>query len=332
MGSIGSLGLATKPGATTLQPIKGALYTLNNYEKDGGLVVTFNQGNPSTQALFGGVDTPFDSLQGLRLPYLKPAEQGIGVGYVDSVDDFRFSVSTNTPVRRSDEEYFGDKKHYAGAVEYHNHSKEAALVTGLSQESDNLFGAMGSGAFSFEGSQTETTFLGTRLGMQIGSISFLNYQYVVSKTEFEGASNSLLSGASLMSDAYLVSLDLNPTTADRFSIFASSPNRVSDGSITLKLSNLADADGNLTYRQETLNLETAGRQQDIGVSYKRVLFDQDNILSMQLLKTSQPNHIQSAKSVYSAFIGLGLGGFKAGTAYDELSKTVSARIDYSLSF
>ena len=69
-------------------------------------------------------------------------------------------------------------------------------------------------------------------------------------SDFEGDKTSLLKSAdNVFSDAYSITLNkANLFGNDNFAISISQPNRVRDGSLTLRLSDLADEDGNIYIR------------------------------------------------------------------------------------
>lgn len=332
MGLLGSISSSYDSIGVGLKNPTGVLHYFGGDEASSPMFLTFNDGTLGTQAFFGGASSPFGSLSGLQLPYLNQSEQGIGLNYVTSVGGVRLSAGSTAPVKRNDEDYYGDKRMHTAAIEYSAGGKEFVLISGMSQQNDELLGLSGSGAFDVEGSRSSTSFIGSRAGIKVAQKTGINLRMMVASTDYEGPSNSILTRANPISTAYSLSLDTSDIwDKDRLSLFATIPNQVVGGDATLRLSNLADRNGNLTYRERAVDLETSGRQLDMGITYQKKILN-DGVIAIQYMRSEEPNHMKDAAPATSGFVGFGIKGFKAGVAVDQYTDTTSARINYSTNF
>jgi len=118
---------------------------------------------------------------------------------------------------------------------------------------------------------------------------------------------------------------------DSMSFFVSQPNRVDDGSMSIRLSNLADSNGNLSYRNKDINLEPTARQLDYGLSYRKDL-DKDISFSIKHMMTENLNHKQDSQTVSSSFIGAKYKDLKVGLATNPGEDSNSAEIAYDYKF
>ena len=118
---------------------------------------------------------------------------------------------------------------------------------------------------------------------------------------------------------------------DSLSLSFGQPNRVDNGSVEVKLSNLPDSNGNLTYRNQSVSIVPSGRQKDLGIAYTKSL--NDNLtLSTKIVATDELNHVKDAKKAYSTFIGFKSGNLKVGTTTSSNRSGVDAQASYSLKF
>ena len=81
--------------------------------------------------------------------------------------------------------------------------------------------------------------------------------------------------------------------SDRLSVSIGQPNRVETGTMTFRIPELADSDGNLTYANREIDLNPSGRQIDFGIDYVTEL-DNDLILGVKHKMTKDFNHIGSS--------------------------------------
>ncbi len=80
---------------------------------------------------------------------------------------------------------------------------------------------------------------------------------------------------------------------DHLSVSIGQPNRVETGTMTFRIPELADSEGNLTYANREIDLNPSGRQIDFGIDYVTKL-DNDLILGFKHTLSKDFNHIDSS--------------------------------------
>ena len=119
--------------------------------------------------------------------------------------------------------------------------------------------------------------------------------------------------------------------SDNLALSISQPNRVDRGHMDIKLTNLSDSDGNLTYRNENVSIVPSGRQLDLGIAYAKSI-SENLSFSTKVIGTKEINHAKSAKDVLTGFVGAEYGDLKFGTSTSTHRKGFDARMEYSLKF
>ena len=145
--------------------------------------------------------------------------------------------------------------------------------------------------------------------------------------------HGILSGAeNVKSSSFGLSLEKNNVFGnDTLAVFLSQPNRVDSGSMNVKLTNLSDSEGNLTYTNRSVSIAPSGHQKDFGISYRRRLSDRLTV-SSKLLTTQELNHVKSARDVTSAFVGMKYSHFKLGATSSTHRKGFDAKASFAIKF
>ena len=118
---------------------------------------------------------------------------------------------------------------------------------------------------------------------------------------------------------------------DKLAFSLSQPNRVESGSMNIKLTNLSDSEGNLTYANRSVGITPSGRQKDLGVAYMRRINEKFSV-SSKLIATRELNHVKSAKDAVSGFVGMKFGNFKLGATASSHRKGFDTKALYSIKF
>jgi len=238
------------------------------------------------------------------------------------------------PINQGNDNTIGLRKSLVASLEYGNPSDTAVtFMTGATQDNDSLLGSTGNDAYSLSGSKSDTVFTAFKAQTQLGNGLSLTGVATLANTNMTRPDNSFVNSASDVKSTS-VSLVVNKSGVfgdDNMSFFVSQPNRVSDGSMSIRLSNLADSDGNLTYRNKDINLEPTARQLDYGLSYRKD-FDKDISFSVKHMMTDNLNHKQDSQTVSSSFIGAKYKDLKVGIARNPGEESRSAQISYDYKF
>ena len=143
----------------------------------------------------------------------------------------------------------------------------------------------------------------------------------------------ILSGAkNVKSSSFGLTLEKNQLFGDdTFAVSISQPNRVDSGTMDVKLTNLADSEGNLTYTNRSVSVAPSGRQKDLAISYRRKMTEKFT-LSSKLVATRELNHVKSAEDAASAFLGMKYGNFKLGATTATHRKGFDAKASFAIKF
>jgi hypothetical protein len=282
-------------------------------------------------------DSNFDSsisLSDYETPYLESGEGGIGVGATYQLGNSRLLIGMTNPINQGNDNTIGLRKSLVTSLEYGNPSDTAVTVmAGITQDEDSLLGSTGNDAYSLSGAKSNTVFTAFKAQTQLGRHLSLTGIATLANTNMTKPNDSFINSASSVKSTS-VSLIANKRDLfgdDNMSFFVSQPNRVSDGRLSIRLSNLAGSDGVLTYRNKDINLEPTARQLDYGLSYRKD-YDNDISFSVKHMMTNNLNHKQDSQTVSSSFIGAKYKDLKVGLAKNPGEESRSAGISYSMQF
>lgn len=309
-------------------PISGFVTGIDAEQRNVALTVG-SQALP-VQRLFDGVSM---SAGDLDVSYL---EESAGMGAAASMQfgsNSRLSFGATNPMDKSDDEAMGDRRTIAAALETTSESMASAFMLGVTRERDNLLGSEGSGAFSLDGTDAETLFVGARNNWKLDENLYFEALATIGNTTLTQPKQGLVNGADAVKS---LSWNLGLTTTnwlsdDLFNMSISQPNRVFDGTMSVRLPNLADSDGNISYRNKSISLEPSGRQIDFTLGYRLNIGEVTSVAIRHMVST-EPNHDDSARDMRSSFIGLKRGGLEMGFVtrhgYDENQM----QLKYSVNF
>ena len=121
----------------------------------------------------------------------------------------------------------------------------------------------------------------------------------------------------------------NLTDDDHLSLFVNQPNRVNDGSIAIKIADLADSNGNISQTVKHIDLESSSRQLNYGLSYRKDLND-DLALSLKHMITNNLNHRQNSNILHSSYIGMNYKDIKFGFATNPEDSSLETELSYAI--
>ena len=250
-----------------------------------------------------------------NLPFLDKKDAGLSLNTLIEGEKFKFSLSSTTPIKQQTdggETYMGSSTSLMSTLEYDfNEDLTFGLLSGFVNEREGFLGLEGNEAFTLDNSSNLSKFNSLKIQKNIKDDLALTFTGTLAYSDFEGDSMSLLKSANnILSESYSVTLNkANLFGDDNFAISISQPNRVKDGSLTLRLSDLADPNGNINIRETDVDLEPSGRQIDTSIAYTKDL-SEDFTLSFKGTITNELNHIKENDRHYSGYIGLDFKNFK----------------------
>ena len=227
-------------------------------EKEKFLALTLGTSALPVQSFFNFEQMALNGITDYNLPFLDKNDQGLSLNSFIEGEKFKFSLSTTTPVKKqtdAGEQMMGNTNALMGTLEYMvNDDLILGLLTGMANEREGFLGLEGNEAFTLDNSSNLSTFNSLKIQKNITDDLALTMTGTLAYSDFEGDSKSLLKSAdNILSDAYSITLNkANLFGNDNFAFSISQPNRVRDGSFTLRLSDLADEDGYINIRDTRL--------------------------------------------------------------------------------
>ena len=294
--------------------------------------VTLGSSSIPVQSFFGSNSDSEVDLSDYQSPYLESGEGGIGLSANYQLGKSRLLLGATTPILISNLTggVAGSRKSLIASLEYGDPSETAfTLMTGITQDEDSLLGSTGNDAFSMSGSKSNTTFAAVKAQNKFTNDFTLTGVATAAKTDMSRPAESFINSANNVksSSVSLIATQKNLTGDDSFSFSISQPNRVNGGAMSIRLSNLAESNGSISYRDNDINLEPTGRQIIYGLSYRKDL-DKSIGFSVKHLLTSNLNHNQSSQVARSSYIGLKYKDLKLGFNTNSQDSSRNAELSY----
>ena len=297
--------------------------------------VTVGSSSLPVQSFFGTNIDPVLSLNDFETPYLEANEGGIGANATYQFDGARLLVGMTNPLQtNSDGQTVGTRKSLIASVEVGEPEFAGlTLMTGITEEKDNLLGSTGSSALSFDESKSNTVFTALKAQTKISNDITITGIGTLATTDMSRPKDSLIESANNVKSTSL-SLIANKkelTGDDNLSVFVTQPNRVIDGTMSVRIGDLAQSDGSITYTTKDLSLKPSAKQLDYGIYYQKSL-DTDVSFAVKHMFTDNLNHQASSERVSSSFIGIKYQDFKVGVADNSGDEGTSAELSYKMKF
>ena len=278
--------------------------------------VTLGASSFPVQSFFGSNSDSEVNLSDYQAPYLKMREGGIGLNANYELGNKRIMLGATTPIQINNlkGKKVGSRKSLIASLESQSPSKTSlTLMTGITQDKDNLLGSIGNDAYSMSGSKSNTTFAAFKAQNKLGNDLTLTGIASAARTNMSKPKDSFINSAENVNSYSLsvIATQKNITGDDSLQFSVSQPNRVNNGEMSIRLSNLAESDGSITYRNTDINLKPTGRQMEYGLTYRKDL-DKGISFSVKHLLTSNLNHNHNSDLTRSSYIGLRFKDLKLG--------------------
>jgi hypothetical protein len=298
--------------------------------------VTLGASSIPVQSFFGSNSDSEVNLSDYQSPYLESGEGGIGLSANYQLGKSRLLLGATTPVQINTMtgDVAGSRKSLVASLEYGDPSEIAfTLMTGITQDENSLLGSTGNDAFSMSGSKSNTTFTAIKAQSYFTNDLTLTGIATAAKTDMSSPTDSFINSANNVksSSVSLIATQKNITGDDSFSFSISQPNRVNDGAMSIRMSNLADADGGLSYRDSNIDLSPTGRQMVYGLSYRKDL-NKSTGFSVKHLLTNNLNHNQDSALASSSYVGFKYKDLKLGYNINSQDSSKNTELSYRRSF
>jgi hypothetical protein len=298
--------------------------------------LTLGNNTLPVQSFFGKGSELTVDLSDFETPYLASNSEGLGLNAMYELDNSRLMFGASNPIKNSYSENhsIGSRQSIVASLEYGNpNDTNFTVMTGITLEKDNLLGLKGSDAFSTVGANSSTVYSALKAQSHINDSLSLTGLATIAKTKMTKPDSSFIDSASNVKSSSLafVASQKNILGGDQFSLSISQPNRVNGGEISIRMANLAESDGTISYRNKAIDLKAGGREIAYGLSYRKDFDDQFGF-SLKHVLTSNQNHIEDAKIARSSYVGLNYKDLKLGFNVDSTNALKQAKISYQYSF
>ena len=313
-------------------PLAGVIADLG--DSSSRLSLHFGSASAPVQTFYDFGSTDVQSELTYDAPYLSKQSGGMAVSVVQTFDKSKYMFGADMVVSDDADNTYGEHTALTIGVETQwKDSLGTVLLIGESTQDDTFLGLSGSGAYGFEGAVAQSSFVGSKLIFHTSPSSRFSLTGLIGNSNFNASNNSLLTGANSVNSSSLAMTfeKFNLLDNDRLSISLSQPNTVESGSLGVKLTNLPNSNGDLSYRQEAISLTPSGRQLDLGLTYERT-FSKNTSVKAKALVTHDKNHIASNNDVYSGFLGVAKGGWLFGAVVANDTAPSEVRVSYANRF
>ena len=299
------------------------LFQGNNLETS----LTFGASSLPVQSFFESSSNATLDLGDFETPYLNTKVGGLGLSAKYELENSRLMIGAS-------KRYIGSQQSIVASLEYgHSTNKKFTVMSGMTLEKDNLLGLRGSDAFSTIGAKSSTLFGALKAQSQIADNLTLTGFATLANTNMSRPDSSFINSASDVksSSLALVASQKNILGDDQFLLSISQPNRIDNGEMSIRMANLAESDGAISYKNKSINLKAGGREISYGLSYRNDFNDRFGF-SLKHVLTSNQNHIEDAKIARSSYVGLNYKDLKLGYNVDSKNALKQAEISYQYSF
>ncbi len=295
-------------------------------------LITVGTSSLPVQSFFNSNIGSSINLSDYQNSYLGSGEGGIGVGATYQLNNSRILLGATVPVKVDNGQTNGSRKTIISSLEYGDPSVQSVtLMAGLSEDKDTLLGSTGANAFSLSGAKATTTFTALKAQKHLLDNFSLTGMATLANTNMSSPSNSFVDSASDVksSSVALIANMRNLTDDDQLSLFVNQPNRVDDGSMAIKIANLADSNRNISQTIKHIDLESSSRQLNYGLSYRKDL-NEDLAFSAKYMITKNLNHRQDSNTLHSSYIGMNYKDIKFGFANNPADSSLETELSYAI--
>jgi len=306
--------------------------------KSNKLETTLTLGNSSlpVQSFFeSNLESTVD-LSDFETPYLSASQGGLGFSAVSELNNSRIMIGASNPVTNNydTDKVIGSSQSIVASLEYGNPSDTSiTLMSGITIEEDNLLGLEGRDAFSTIGAKSDTVFSALKAKSYLNENLSLTGIATLANTQMSRPESSFIDSASNVRSSSLafIASQKNILGDDQLSLSISQPNRIDGGEMSIRLSNLAESDGTISYRIKSIELKPQARQMDYGLAYRKD-FDDSFGISLKHIYTSSLNHLKDSAIAKSSYIGLRYKDLKLGYNVDSYNALEKTEISYQFNF
>lgn len=267
------------------------------------------------------------------LPYLEMGQKGVNLNGSYQAQNVKWLLGASLPIQSESYNHSSKEKNTViASLEYGNPADvSTTLMVGSTQDKGSLLGLVGEGAYSLSDAGIDTEFAAVKSQVELDNSLLLTGVMTLANTHMDISKHGFINSAdNVKSSSFGLSLNKRDILGDdSLSLIVSQPNRVTNGSMSIKVQHLADTNGHISHDNKNISLEPSARQLDYGISYRKQL-DKDTGISLKHIISDNPGHMHT-NTINSSFVGVKHKHLKAGLLVDSKNNK-NAQVSYNYHF
>jgi subtilase-type serine protease len=285
-----------------------------NLNKQQILQPTYAQASLPLQRLLSG----YSAIEMPEISYLNPVDSVAGINGAINLADGHLLYGFSKSLDNNFGNVGSDQSLSLAYSSNQSSDTRGAFMAGLSLEQGSLLDSYGTGAWGLDKKQAKTSYMALTGEHDFNNDMSLKMMAVLGKTHMNQSTETLFSGAKgVVTSHFDLQLDKQQAfnKGDKLTFKLSQPLRAQAGQMNVNIPQ-TDEEGNLHYKQKTINLEPNGQQLDFGINYNTEI-NSKLTLGLNGLYTKQANHIKENPDHYSMTMTMAMDRIKFGLSGDQ---------------
>ena len=285
-----------------------------NLNKQQIVQPTYAQASLPLQRLLSG----YSAIDMPEISYLNPVDSVAGINGAINLADGNLLYGFSKSLDNNFGNVGSDQSLSLAYSSNQSSDTRGAFMAGLSLEQGSLLDSYGTGAWGLDKKQAKTSYMALTGEHDFSNDMSLKMMAVLGKTHMNQSTDTLFSGAKgVVTSHFDLQLDKQQAfnKGDKLTFKLSQPLRAQAGQMNVNIPQ-TDEEGNLHYKQKTINLEPNGQQLDFGINYNTEI-NSKLTLGLNGLYTKQANHIKENPDHYSMTMTMAMDRIKFGLSGDQ---------------
>ena len=285
-----------------------------NLNKQQIVQPTYAQASLPLQRLLSG----YSAIDMPEISYLNPVDSVAGINGAINLADGNLLYGFSKSLDNNFGNVGSDQSLSLAYSSNQSSDTRGAFMAGLSLEQGSLLDSYGTGAWGLDKKQAKTSYMALTGEHDFNNDMSLKMMAVLGKTHMNQSTETLFSGAKgIVTSHFDLQLDKQKAfnKGDKLTFKLSQPLRAQAGQMNVNIPQ-TDEEGNLHYKQKTINLEPNGQQLDFGINYNTEI-NSKLTLGLNGLYTKQANHIKENPDHYSMTMTMAMDRIKFGLSGDQ---------------
>lgn len=305
----------------------------NNIDLNNGFSINIDSNSAPINNFFNSY-LEAHNINDYQIPYINNDSNNISLNNTYKNNNFNILNGILAVIDKNNNINLNKNLSLTTSLEYSNDNNSTiTIMAGLNQEKDSLLGTYGNDAYTFDGAKSKTLFTALKVDKKLTDNFSITAFTTNSKSEMQEPDNSLIGSAENI-DSFSFGVNAKKTNIfgnDDIILFAYKPNRINDGNINIKITNLASANGDLDYSYENISLTTDNKEINYGITYKKE-FKNDFNLHFKYHINKDINSSNNNNKIISSFIGAKYKDIKVGISKNSNTDNLEKAVYYSRLF